>query len=1042
MAVLLNIAPFAYRDDDPNTRQMVFRWEEPRDVHRIVLHLAENGAMPSVEQVHVAYWQCHWPEHRVVLSEFSGGTIGRAGWQRRDDWFNGRWVEADIRVRHRDRTLNIAFAPLAGREFPACADFNVTFRQTLKLRITLPDSAPPVVRTAIRTDTTTVVRTIAVETGCGQDHRPIWDGQVEVYNGELLHTATPTPADPRLRLRVRCSQPGPLSYDRTIITIRSSHASRMPEFSFCLDDLNDGELLWAPDLGVLVSPAERDIRWSPELMADAGQNRIIYDRVTEEAEQSLQRALNDQPPKSPMHVVIGCEGSRAKFGITPNGDLFGQAGFIRRVPGRDTPRLGWQGGVFALRFGWDRFLRAGRWIEQGFLPIHRAVLCQGRQEVEQVAFATPLTQSILSGPIRGDDPVIAMIRLTFTNRSDSPIEVRQPFEAMLYPGDNVSGPSRGRGEPDARERLSVRADLVWAAGEPEYLRMAVNLGEAGELIESENLLIYHTTLPANTSHAIILKVPFAGLLDENELQSLRMKTFEREYHEVRTFWQKRVTQGAEILTPEPDLDDFYRAHLTHILINDDDEVGSDRIIGRVSSFHYGNFSNEAIMQITDLDRRGFHEEAHRHLDTYLHYQSTVGLPGNFKGKAGVFYGSGGYEHGDYNQHHGWVLWGLAEHYRYTGDRDWLLRIADRLIAGCDWVLREREATRNLDRHGRRVLEYGFLPAGTLEDVRDYYYWLTTNAMTCRGLMAAAEVLDEVGHPDGPRLLEEARTFRDDLRAGFHEMMVRSPLVRLRDGTYVPYHPSRLYWRGRDVGWIREVLEGSINLIGTILEPDSAESTWILKDYEDNRYLDAPFNFPLEDCERQWFSWGGFSMQPNLVYFPPPYLLRDQIEHFLRAFFNGFAACWRSDIRAMTEHPLPTLSDWAGDHFKSSDEAMVAWWLRLMFVQEQGRDCYIGRGLPRAWLRDGETVAIRRAVTYFGVVSLEYHSSVNKGRIVAHIVPPRRHPPARIIVRFRHPDKIPLREVRVNGQAWDDFDPVKEWVRLPAIPDSVEIEAVF
>jgi hypothetical protein len=444
----------------------------------------------------------------------------------------------------------------------------------------------------------------------------------------------------------------------------------------------------------------------------------------------------------------------------------------------------------------------------------------------------------------------------------------------------------------------------------------------------------------------------------------------------------------------------------------------------------------------ELDRRGLHHEARRHLDTYLHYQGTVGLPGNFRTTEGVFYGSGGYEHGGYNQHHGWVLWGMAEHYRFTGDRAWLLSIADKLIAGCDWITRERQATMRADAQGCRVLEYGFLPAGWLEDVKDFYYWLSTNALTSRGFTAAAEVLAEVGHPDGERLVREAAAYREDLLAGFHESMARSPVVRLRDGAYVPRHPSRLYWRGRDFGWIREVLEGSINLVTTVLNPNSREVTWVLEDYEDNRYLDAPYNYPLDDFDGQWFSRGGFSMQPNLLYFTPPYLLRDQIEHFLRAFFNGFAACWRADIRAMTEHPLPTLADWAGDHFKSSDEAMVAMWLRMMFIQEDGDTLYLGRGLPRAWLASDEGVAIRNASTYFGPVSLAMRPLDHGARIVAQIDPPLRKPPARTVLRFRHPHKARIAQVVVNGRPTDIFDMDREWTVLPALDEPTVVEARF
>ena len=1032
----LDIAPFAYRDDDPADRSLVFRWEEPRDIHRIVLDFADEAGIPKGGKLKVSYWRRVWPEHRITAADLRKGVIGSVGWKPRDDWFNGEWAPADARVRAKESQITVTFAPLARREFPDLADFSVRFRQTVKLRIELPEGCPSVTGARIFTDTPVRRRDIAIETGCGQPTRPPWDGRVEVYNGSLEDLTAPDSNDPRLRLNVTCAQPTPLSYDRTVVTLRSSAFS----VSFRPDDLSDGPI-WIPDFGVLISDGAANLHYSPELIASLRAGASRYDAIATEPEQSLRRASREQPPKEPMHFIVGCEGGRQKFGLAPNGDLFAQVGFTRSVSGADTPRLGWEGSAFALRFGWDNWLRAGRRIARGCLPVYEATFSRGALDVRFEAFAAPIAQSILAGPIAGDAAVGCLLRLTFANRGDTPICVAQPLRFFTY-GAGVGAVSRNLAEPLLREVLQIKDDLVVAAGPPEYLRMAVDTGDRGELTSTDDGLAYCLELTPEQSHSIVLKVPFIALLSDDETERLRAKDFDAERAEVTRFWEGRLSAAGEIVTPEPDLTDFYRSHLTHILINDDREVNSDRLMGRVSSFSYGNFSNEAIMQIMELDRRGLHDEARRHLETYLHYQGTVPLPGNFKTTDGLFYGSGGYEHGGYNQHHGWVLWGLAEHYRFTGDRAWLMDIADGLIAGCDWVIRERQATMRADAEGKRVLEHGFLPAGSLEDVTDFYYWLSTNALTSRGLTAAAEVLAEAGHPQGERLVRDAKAYRDDLLAGFRESMIRSPVVRLRDGTCIPHHPSRLYWRGRDFGWIREVLEGSINLCTTVLDPRSEEATWALKDYEDNRYLDAPYNYPLDNFEAHWFSRGGFSMQPNLLYFTPPYLYRDQVEHFLRAFFNGFAACWRADIRAMTEHPLPTLADWAGDHFKSSDEAMVAMWLRMMFIQEDGDTLYLGRGLPRAWLGSEEGVAIRNAATYFGRMSLAMCPAGGAKCIVAQIDPPLRKPPRRVVLRFRHPNKARIAEVVVNGQPTDTFDADKEWVILPALREPTIVEARF
>ena len=1019
--MLLDIAPFAHRamDDEGG---LVLHWDEPRDICGIEIELGGGLAKQSDLAVAISYWQEKWPKSRYTDADLAPDRMCWTAWKTEDDWFNGSWRVADTRLDGDGNRLTIRFAPLAEKEFPDIPDYNVTHRHTLKLLIKTPHLAKAIVR--VFTNSEVVEKAVAVELGCGVKPRPRWDGSIDVYNGTLLELVEPTRKDPRLVLRLMCSRSAPFSHDSTIVTVRCASAS----FSFRPDDLAGGRPIWAPDLHALVSAEEDAVRYSPGYVGSLAKAKCLYDRIGDLPEQTLHGAMESSPAKKPMHFVVGIEGSRQKFGVEPNGDIFAGIGYIRRVPGPDTDRVTWEGNRLYVRFNWDGMTPDGRQLEEGYLPIIVTRFSKGPLYVQDEVFATKLIGSIIQGPAKGDDPVVAMARLTFENRGDEAIDVEQRI-------------SCGSDRTPTTEKLALRGGLVYGGPNADRTRMALDLGGNGEVGSSDGTIVYRTSLPRHSSRTVVLKFPFAEPIGDEEIAALREKVWDREHREVKCYWKGRLASGTEIHTGEPDLDDFHRALLTHILINDENEIGSDRIIPRVSSFAYGCFPNEAVMQIMELDRRGYHDEAKRRLDTFLHYQGTVGLPGNFKGKDGVFYGSGGYESGGYNQHHGWVLWGLAEHQRLTGDAQWLRGIADKLVAGCDWVARERRATMEPGA-GRRPLEHGFLPAGSLEDVRDFAYWFSTNCLTYRGLAAAADVLKDIGHPEGPRLISEARSYRADLLAGIEATTVFSPLVRLRDGTCIPHIPSRLYRRGRDTGWIREVLEGSVNLITTVLEPEDRRSTWILKDYEDNRYLGLPFGYPLEDFDAQWFSRGGFSMQPNLVYTVSPYLARDQIGHFLRAFFNSFAACWRQDIRSMTEHPLPTLADCAGDHFKSSDESMASWSLRLMFVYESGEDLYLGRAIPRYLLRPGASVWIRRAQTYFGTVGLEIAVSDDAGSIEAIIDPPTRSPPGRILLRLRHPHKARISKVTVDGKPWPGVDAKKEWVVLPPVTSRTAVRAVY
>jgi hypothetical protein len=243
--------------------------------------------------------------------------------------------------------------------------------------------------------------------------------------------------------------------------------------------------------------------------------------------------------------------------------------------------------------------------------------------------------------------------------------------------------------------------------------------------------------------------------------------------------------------------------------------------------------------------------------------------------------------------------------------------------------------------------------------------------------------------------------------------------------------------------LREVLEGAAHLVYCgIVAPDEPAARWIIDDFEDNLFLSDQYGYPAPDFDQQWFSWGGFSMQPNLLIFPLLYIARDEPKHFLRSFFNPFAAALYPDTMMLTEHPLPTLGDWAGDHFKSSDEALSMWWLRSMFLAEHGDELFVGQAVPRTWLEDGKTLRVERGLTHFGEVSFEMVSHVATGTIVVNLDPPRRNAPRQILLRVRHPEAKPMQSVWVNGLPHREIDKDKEVVYLNRFSHPLEIRIKY
>jgi len=155
-------------------------------------------------------------------------------------------------------------------------------------------------------------------------------------------------------------------------------------------------------------------------------------------------------------------------------------------------------------------------------------------------------------------------------------------------------------------------------------------------------------------------------------------------------------------------------------------------------------------------------------------------------------------------------------------------------------------------------------------------------------------------------------------------------------------------------------------------------------------------------------------------------------------FNAIAVSHFPNVHMNTEHALPEMGDWRGDHYKSSYESNACGWLRQIFVREQGDELLLGQAIPRQWLQSGQKCGIQTAATYFGPISALYTGGNNE--ITARLEGPTRNPPKGIRLRFRTPNEHPLQSVTVNDKPWKTFS--GEWVDLPGNVGSAEVKARY
>lgn len=1043
---LFDIKPFAL----PNCKEGEIRFEEPRDIMRVVIKFA--NALPR--RIGLSFLKKKWPQIRVEKRDDMNAPF-RFGWVGTDDWFNCEWQKASVSVKREPQNNAIITFQGLITEFPEMQDYNVTFRRTIGIRLDVPDLSR-IQAVSIYTTSSPVQTRLRVQLNAGHQtkERTIC---IDCYNAKL-RSLTPV-AGVSLKDKVlHIKKTANPCFELELIHMLGAHKysgddghvrfiTEKDSFTISLASLEAQGPIWFADKGFFITKADTHTTFA-EYRAGLCKEKTIARMVKAHSEQTYAGAFNGQPRPHATAYSLGWKYNRQRFWLDANGDLILMKMAVKLIPGPDT-NLYANKGNGRFFFGLENWSILGRCPDSAPTLAYNIRFRKAGLQLEQKSFAFPLERSTPEVQLTGAETIICMLRFLFTNTGLTPVIAKVPIR---YSQNSNRSPNPYMQDPavcsdwlvpkSEMEKLYVKGNSVYGTWKRHrVLRCTVD--SSMKLQEHGKGAVISKLLHPGEICEAVLKIPFIHLDSQHELQMLKNLNFDQCYEKMARFWQKELKKGAQVQTPVPQLTDLHASHLTHVQITDSAMPQEPRLINTsVGTSTYGNFSNESCMINQELDQRGLLEDARRRLEIWVKFQGTAQQPGNFTDYKGMYYGAGGFECGAYNQHHGWVLWRISQHFLYSRDKKWFKKVVDSVIAGADWVFRQRRNTMNRLPHSRGW-EHGFLPAGSLEDVTDFYYWLSTNSLTWRGVDTAAVALELYKHPQAKRIRREANAYAHDLRRGFEIMRQHSPLVRLRNGQWIPHYPSRLYCRGRSIGWIREILEGSIYLLlSGLYSSNSKEADWILNDYQDSRYMSPPYGYPIVDWEHEWFDRGGFSCQPNLLAGLLPYLDRDEPELYIWMFFNAWCACYREEIGAMVEHPSPVLGYSNTAHFKTSDQANAIMWLRYMFIYATDNTLFFGRAIPRKWFASEEEIGATNVTTFFGTAGITYKPSTNGKSIQAFVSLNLQSRPSRILVRFRHPEKKPIKSVKIDGRQYKKFNPHTGDVDITEYDRLVKIVACY
>jgi hypothetical protein len=804
----------------------------------------------------------------------------------------------------------------------------------------------------------------------------------------------------------RLSRDPAFTPNRPSLTVRLDEAGTQG-FTVTVDQLLVEKAIWIPSLDVYLTAGDVKLPFADHQRALASRKSSrVLDLVRTQPEASYTEfvarwedmgspAYTNPHQQGPGHIVgLTWDSAVRKFGIDRAASVWNDEGSPEKF------RFWFAFGD--LRAGVARSWKSQR-LESGLPVITTTFEEDGlRYEVEQFAYP-------LNGPPaerRGDVPMLLLQQLTVTELQGvaRSLPVSMAHRRQFAPHFDTTFEVE-RVDDHLLVRTRGRRSVLFAiAGAPGEARWS---GTAD--FERQQKRIDLTTfvdLPPKGSRRFVVKLASPGV-EEPDVKVLTAIDYATARKATLAFWSNYVARGAQFQVPEPAVNDLFRASLWHALRLPRRHGASGPTVDidlPYSNFAYGQTGtpwpvNHAVyVDYMLYGLRGYYDIAAEELQ--VQFLNNQEADGHVSGYANwlVYTPS--------------MLYAVAQNYLLSDDRAAFERLLPPATKALDWCL-GRIAQSSQGEGTARGLVRGPLNDNTGDGV-----WAFNQAYLFAGLDLFGRALARYGHPRAAEARQAAALLREAIALAFGRASVRSPIVQLRDGTWSPYVPAEALMAGRLLHeWYpTDVDTGATHLLRLKALPlQGPLADALLHDHEDNLFY------------RSW----GMAQEPVYNQHATAYLLRDEPEAVVRAFYSYLASAFSHSVFEPVEHR------WGQGQFFGPPSTDGAWFelYRNMLVNERDDDVLlVGAATPRAWLKNGQRIEVTRAPTYYGELSVTFESRTQAGEIRADVRLARGRRPAALLVRFRHPDRGRMRAVTVNGRRWTDFDSARDWVRITTPTD--------
>jgi hypothetical protein len=352
---------------------------------------------------------------------------------------------------------------------------------------------------------------------------------------------------------------------------------------------------------------------------------------------------------------------------------------------------------------------------------------------------------------------------------------------------------------------------------------------------------------------------------------------------------------------------------------------------------------------------------------------------------------------------GAALWTMGEYFRYTRDTSWLIGVKDKLILSGRYLMNWR-ADNMID----SLIGKGFgMLSGRVADPADEYHQFMLNAYGYLGLSRLAEMLEGVEPEKSILFRKEAAAWKSDIRESLFHAIANSPVVPLGDGSWCPTVPPWPESKGLQALFVEAgntYSHGTFTARDVMLGPVYLVFCEILDANEDITGMMLKYHTELLLQNNAAFSQPYYSRHAWLE------LKKDMVKPFLKTYYTTFSALADRETYTFWEH-LYQVSP-----HKTHEEAWFLMQSRWMLYMEEGDTLKMLRGIPRAWLSDGEQIMINNAATYFGPVNLEVSSGTGEGFIEGMVSCRSNRLPYSLVIRIPHPER--KKPVKVMGGRYD------------------------